>query len=169
MRYEVQGLGIEMNQRYTDSEAAVYVEDEEFKTAPAFQRDPILYYEATTYPGCRLPHAWLNTLIPSERISTIDITGKGRFTILTGIGGRQAWSDAASRTSSELGVPIAVYSIGRRQDLEDVYMDWSRLREVDEDGAILVRPDRFVAWRSRNIPVNHEAKLLEVMRKILCL
>jgi 2,4-dichlorophenol 6-monooxygenase len=30
---------------------------------------------------------------------------------------------------------------------EDLYHDWHRARETDEAGALLVRPDGYVAWR----------------------
>jgi hypothetical protein len=168
-KHEIQGLGIEMNQRYTGPGAAIYKDDEDCSAPPGFKRDPILYYEPTTYPGCRLPHAWLSTLVPTERVSTIDLTGHGQFTILTGIGGRELWEHAAQRVIRELRIPIKVYAIGFRQDYEDVYMDWANLREVDEDGAVLVRPDRFVAWRSKTIPEQQDVKLVNVLRRILFL
>jgi hypothetical protein len=164
---EIQGLGIEMNQRYTAPQAAVYRDDEESESPPTFIRDPVRYYEPSTYPGCRVPHVWLTTLVPGKKISTIDLSGKGRFTLFTGIGGREAWRSAAERVKQELKAPIEVFTIGYRQDYEDIYMDWARLREVDEDGAVLVRPDRFVAWRSQSIPEDCEAKLVKVLRRVL--
>ena len=30
---------------------------------------------------------------------------------------------------------------------EDLYHDWHRVREIDEGGALLVRPDGYIAWR----------------------
>ncbi|KIW62990.1 hypothetical protein PV04_09873 [Phialophora macrospora] len=164
---EIQGLGIEMNQRYTAPQAAVHRDDEESTSPPAFVRDPIRYYEPSTYPGCRVPHVWLTTLVPGKKISTIDLSGKGRFTLFTGIGGREAWRSAAERVKQELKTPIKVFTIGYRQDYEDIYMDWARLREVDEDGVVLVRPDRFVAWRSQSIPEDCEGKLVKVLRHML--
>ncbi|KAH0847693.1 hypothetical protein FOPE_01033 [Fonsecaea pedrosoi] len=164
---EIQGLGIEMNQRYTAPHAAVYTDDEESQSPPAFAKDPIRHYEPSTYPGCRVPHAWLTTLVPGKKISTIDLCGKGRFTIFTGIGGREAWRGAAERVRRELKTPIDVFAIGHRQDFEDVYMDWAQLRGVDEDGAVLVRPDRFVAWRSQNVPDDCGDRLVAVLRRVL--
>ena len=76
------------------------------------------------------------------------MAGKARFSLFTGIGG-QGWKDAAERISAELGVPIAAYSIGFRQDYEDRYLDWAKVRDIEESGCVLVRPDYFVAWRSQ--------------------
>ena len=64
---------------------------------------------------------------------------------------------------------IVSYSIGWKQDYEDVYFDWAKKREVEEDGCVLVRPDRFVAWRSVDMIEDTKKKLEEVMRSILAL
>lgn len=169
-QFEYSGVGIEMNQRYYSSSssanAAVYTEDQ--GEAPKFTEDTTLNYQPTTYPGARVPHAWLNKAVATDPISTIHLTGHGRFTLLTGIGG-ESWRSAAANVSQRLGVEIKVISIGFRQDFEDIYFDWSRLRGVEESGCVLVRPDRFVAWRSKTAlkdDVNGE-KLLNVFKKIL--
>jgi hypothetical protein len=160
--YEFHGLGIEMNQRYASG--AVYQEDQGH--CPSFDRDPILYHQPTTYPGARLPHAWLNTATQSKLVSTIDLAGHGHFTLLTGIGGWQ-WKTACDQVLAEMGVPIKSYSIGFGQDLEDIYFEWEKLREVEESGCVLIRPDRFVAWRCTALPDRCEDQLFKVMRKIL--
>jgi 2,4-dichlorophenol 6-monooxygenase len=59
------------------------------------------------------------------------------------------------------------YVIGPGSAIEDLYDDWARLREVDESGGILVRPDGFVAWRSHQLAQHPEDVLAEVMQKIL--
>lgn len=86
--------------------------------------------------------------------------------------GGEAWKAAASRVSAVLRVPLEAHSIGFRQDWEDFYFEWERLRGVQESGAVLVRPDRFVAWRA-DAAVGGEdacaAKLEQVMRSVLCL
>lgn len=159
---EFHGLGIEMNQRYTSD--AVYLEDE--GPPPPLPEDPIRQLLISTYPGKRLPHAWLNKRAPEKKFSTIDLAGHRRFCLLTGPGGEN-WRSAAEKASEALGVEIKVYSIGWKQDYEDVYFDWARRREVEEDGCVLVRPDRFVAWRSKEMIPDPGAKLEQVMRKVL--
>ncbi|KAF2204351.1 hypothetical protein GQ43DRAFT_446779 [Delitschia confertaspora ATCC 74209] len=161
-RHEYHGVGVEMNQRYVSS--AIYLEDE--GSRPALPEDPVLEHEITTYPGSRLPHAWLNTKTPGTQISTIDLAGHGKFCLLTGIGGGK-WKDAAKQVGGELGFDISTYSIGWDQDYEDVYFDWARRREVEEDGCVLVRPDRFVAWRANGMIEDCAGKLGKVLKSIL--
>lgn len=148
--HEFHAIGIEMNQHYESS--AVYINDEQvpFEFGGLAAADPVLYYTPNTYPGSRLPHVWLNKAAPNQApISTIDLAGKGSWVILTGIGG-QAWKEAAKFIGSELDVRVGAISIGFRQDWEDVYGDWEAVRSIEEDGCILVRPDRFIAWRARS-------------------
>jgi hypothetical protein len=110
----------------------------------------------------------LNTRTPGKKFSTIDLAGHRHFCLLTGPGGG-SWKDAAAQVGKALGVQINAYSIGWKQDYEDVYFDWARRREVEEDGCVLIRPDRFVAWRCKEIIPDAEPKLEKVMRRILCL
>jgi hypothetical protein len=160
--HEYSGLGMEMNHRYNSG--AVFQKDE--GAWPPLPEDPIFHHEPLTYPGSRLPHAWLNTAVPGKKISTIDLAGHGKFTLFTGIGG-QKWKDAAAVVGRNLSVPIAVYSIGYSLDYEDIYFDWEKLRQVEENGCVLVRPDRFVAWRNKTLHQDCEKQLTEVMKVIL--
>lgn len=167
--HEFHGLGVEMNQLY--SGPAIYARDEDGPYVPSKQEaeDPVAYYGPDTYPGRRLPHVWLNRAVPKEPVSTIDLAGKGSFTMFTGPGG-SLWREAAAAVSSELGCEIRVYSIGFRQDWEDVYYEWERLRKVGESGVVLVRPDRFVAWRQNEVSADSDTcvqKLLLVMKTVL--
>lgn len=164
---EFHGLGVEMNQRYASS--AVYLADETGPAPLPAEEHKVKQHVITTYPGARLPHAWLNTRVPGVATSTIDLAGHQRFTLFTGLPGKEKWSEAARAVSEELGVEVRCYSIGWRQDWEDVYADWARRREVNEDGCVLVRPDRYVAWRSVGMIGDPVEKLVKVMKSVLCL
>jgi len=133
--------GVEMNQRYT-SDAVV----SDGTSEPAFERDRELHYAPTTWPGARLPHVWVfdRNGLPH---STLDLTGRGNFTVLTGIGG-EAWVEAARQLGAELRLEIATAVIGPRRDYEDHVGDWARAREIDDSGCLLVRPDHHVGWRA---------------------
>jgi len=88
------------------------------------------------------------------------------FTLITGIAG-EAWASAAQKVSDELNVPITTVIIGPGREITDIYYDWARIREVDEDGVLLVRPDKHIAWRSRTLPRDPENELREALRQIL--
>lgn len=160
---EEHGLGIEMNQRYASQ--AIYHADQ--GQPPIFATDALEYYQPTTYPGARLPHVWLSRTVPSKAISTLDLAGKGGFALFTGIGG-QGWKYAAQRVSEKLGVPIGAWQIGFRQEYEDRYFDWAKVRDVVESGCVLVRPDYFVAWRCQRWSDDSAGRLMEVMQSVLC-
>ncbi|KAI0198169.1 FAD binding domain-containing protein [Astrocystis sublimbata] len=168
---ERHGFGIEMNQLYTSN--AVWSDDEP-GLPPSFSdpEDEKLHYLERTYPGFRLPHAWLRAskATPNDpMISTHDLAGKGHFTIFTGIGGKARWVSAADKVRKAMSVEIKVYSIGG-EDYRDLFYDWSKKRGVGEKGAVLVRPDRFVAWRHDNGEQDAEGcgdKLVEVLARIL--
>ena len=166
---EFHGLGIEMGQHYTGPAIYDLDESQPYQVPGRAAEDPVLYYEPNTQPGSRLPHVWLNKSIPTAPVSTIDVAGHGKFTLFTGIGG-EAWKTAAQTVASELGIPLHACSVGFRQDWEDFYYDWERLRGVDESGAVLVRPDLYVAWRATGVLPTADAcaaKLTEVIRSIL--
>jgi 2,4-dichlorophenol 6-monooxygenase len=157
--YEFNAHGVELGQRYR---SAAVVPDGTAEPEPS--RDPELYYQATTWPGARLPHCWLEH--QRRRVSTLDLAGGGRFALLTGIGGDD-WVAAAARAGDELGIDVAAYVIGPGRAVLDVYDDWARLSEVSEDGCVLVRPDTYVAWRSATMVDDSAAALLGALRRVL--
>jgi 2-polyprenyl-6-methoxyphenol hydroxylase-like FAD-dependent oxidoreductase len=159
---EEHGLGIEMNQRYRSN--AVYHADE--GAAPTFDTDALEHYHPTTYPGARLPHVWLGKEVPSKPLSTIDLAGKGSFSLFTGIGG-EGWKAAAAEVSKEIGVEISSYAIGYGLEYHDIYLHWKELKGVEDSGCVLVRPDTFVAWRCQRWDKESAEKLREVMKSVL--
>lgn len=159
INWQLNTHGVELGQRY--AQGAVVDDGTPF---PEYTRDKELYYHPTTHPGASLPHVWLEH--GTEKVSTLDLVGRGRFTLLVGIGGRR-WIEAARAVSAEIGVEIATASIGLRLPYDDVLGEWTRRREVEDDGCILVRPDRFVAWRSPGAVESPGQTLAEVMKEVL--
>jgi 2,4-dichlorophenol 6-monooxygenase len=150
-----------MGQRYRNSPAVVT----DGATEPEYTRDPELYFHPTTWPGARLPHVWVEK--DGERVSTLDLCGHGRFTLLTGIGG-EAWHEAARAVAAKYGIALDSVSIGPSgSDAMDIFGDWYRTTEIDEDGAILVRPDHHVAWRAPSARTDATTKLDDVIGQIL--
>jgi putative polyketide hydroxylase len=120
--------------------------------------------ELTGPPGTRVPHLWLERA--GERISTLDLLD-GRFVVLTGAGGA-VWSEAAAGVSAKLGIALSTYRIGRDADLRDLENGWSTRMGVDASGAVLVRPDGFVAWRASVRPAGPAELLEHVLTSVLC-
>lgn len=160
--YEFDAHGVEMNHRYRS--AAILTDGQE---EPEFERDHELHYHPTTWPGARLPHAWLFGE-RGAKVSTLDLCGKGRFTVFTGIGGK-GWVDAAKLLGGELGIDITVHVIGPRQEWQDLTGDWARLREVRDSGIVLTRPDQHVCWRRETIATDPVAELGRVLQSVLAL
>lgn len=158
--YQFNCHGVEMGQRYAS--CAVLGDGSE---APAYVRDPELYYHPTTWPGARLPHAWLNDRA-GRKLSTLDICGHGHMTLLTGHGG-DAWCQAAESVARELGIELKVRRIGLGLEYADSYGDWARLRWIGEDGCVLVRPDQHVAWRAQGVSPSAGTDLLQALRTVL--
>jgi 2,4-dichlorophenol 6-monooxygenase len=157
--YEFNAHGVELGQFY-ESEAIVG----DGSARPVPQRDPELYYQHSTVPGARLPHAWVGDR--SRKVSTLDLAPMTSFTLITGIAGA-AWAGAAGKVAARLGVPLAAVVIGPGQEVTDLYFDWAGLREVAEDGALLIRPDKHIGWRSAQLPADPEGALLAAMSALL--
>lgn len=58
------------------------------------------------------------------------------------------WGAAAAQARDELNVPITVRVVGPGMAVRDAYGTWREAPEIDETGAVLVRPDHHVARRS---------------------
>ncbi|WP_329459547.1 FAD-dependent oxidoreductase [Streptomyces sp. NBC_01497] len=97
-------------------------------------------------PGSRAPHLWLRRA--GSRLSTLDLYERS-FVLLTGAGGG-AWRTAAERVARRMSLPLDVYAVGDGQEADLVTeegTDWAQAHGTTEEGAVLVRPDGFVAWR----------------------
>jgi putative polyketide hydroxylase len=114
-------------------------------------------------PGTRVPHAWVQR--SGRRISTLDLVGPG-FTLFTGPAGAP-WTSATDAVSEKLKIPITVYSIGADTEICDIDGRWAELTGLSPDGALLVRPDDFVAWRAEALSRSPENDLGRVLSSIL--
>ena len=162
-KYEFDAHGVEMNQRYK-SQAVVT----DGQMEPTFDLDAELYFQPTTWPGARLPHAWVYEHDSGAKHSTLDLCGRGLFTVLTGIGG-EAWCAAADVVGQELNLSIRCHVIGPRQRYVDHVGEWARAAEISDSGCLLVRPDQHVAWRLEELAGDPQAELRRVLRSILAL
>ncbi|KAM5354618.1 hypothetical protein ACJ41O_001265 [Fusarium nematophilum] len=153
-------IGLHMGQRYKESSAVI----DDGTPFPPHDRDPVLFYEPTAHPGAYLPHAWVQ--FERRLISTLDILRHGHFGLIVGIGGKP-WELAATQVSRDLGIQLPVYGVGYRCIYDDVFGEWRSRREMGDRGALLVRPDRHIAWRSTNRPDDPAAALRSALLRVL--
>ncbi|MFF5140157.1 FAD-dependent oxidoreductase [Streptomyces sp. NPDC013157] len=157
--YEFNAHGVELGQFYASS--AILPDG---SAPPVPTRDPDLYYEMSTVPGAHLPHAWVGD--SAHRRALMDVAPYDRWTLVTGIAG-EAWEGAAEKVGQELGVPLATVVIGPGREVTDLYYDWAKLREVEESGVLLVRPDKHIAWRAMTLPDDPEGRLRDALTAVL--
>jgi putative polyketide hydroxylase len=109
----------------------------------------ITKYVPSAAPGCRAPHLWLSR--NGERISTIDLFGRD-FVLLAGPKGH-AWRDASLHQPR---IRMVAHVVG--DAIIDNEGQWTAAYGVEDDGAVMVRPDGYVAWRMTALPANpHQA------------
>ncbi|TMR13108.1 FAD-binding protein [Nonomuraea turkmeniaca] len=113
-------------------------------------------------PGSRAPHVVLDW--EGQRISTIDLFGSG-FVLLADKEGGQAWMDAGRLIKERLGVQLTRLLIG--EELVDAEGCWRDRYGVSGGGAVLVRPDGYVAWRSPDADPDPPATLERALRRVL--
>ncbi|MDG0061916.1 hypothetical protein MMB69_24775 [Priestia sp. P5] len=77
------------------------------------------------------------------------------------------WRTAVRNVSSHLGVPINVYGIGSQGDCVECEDSWESVYDVTSQGAVLIRPDGFVAWRTKEGVSDPHLLLKQVMTSIL--
>jgi hypothetical protein len=119
--------------------------------------------ESHALPGTRAPHVWLTR--DGQQISAIDLY-MGNFVLMVGPRGDR-WCDAASNVAGDLQVDVDCYRIGAG------VLDGGEFCErygISDDGAVLVRPDGYVAWRSRQSAPGEPAGMLrEALGRVLSL
>jgi 2,4-dichlorophenol 6-monooxygenase len=130
-------------------------------------RDPMGFaHVPSTRPGHRLPHAWLD--VDGQRVSTHDFLGRqGAFVLIANEQG-QRWCDAAAEVSEHLRVKINAIRVGVDACI-DAERRWRDVSGVGKSGAVLVRPDGMVAWRSQEMDGSPVQRLTDVVRQVLAL
>ena len=128
--------------------------------------DDIRLYVPGTRPGAPLPHAWVEDA-DGARGSTLDLVRPGRFLLIAGEDGA-AWCEAARKLAAERELPLDAVRIGHLAgEYRDPRCTWLRQREIGPGGAVLVRPDRFVAWRSHGAAPDPRAALESALAQVL--
>ncbi|WP_406159099.1 FAD-dependent monooxygenase [Streptomyces sp. NBC_00882] len=118
-------------------------------------------------PGSRAPH--LAVRHRGERVSTLDLY-ETSFVLLSAADDPTGWHEAAVRLAEETSVPLTSYRVGDGSGAEltpEGDADWSAAHGATPGGAVLVRPDGFVAWRSPGPVPDAESALRQVLTTLL--
>lgn len=132
-------------------------------TAPPPVANPVTDYVPSARPGSRAPHVWLER--SGRPVSTIDLVGRACVLFAGSAGG--PWRPAAAATAAARGLPLECHLIGGRGDLADPEGRWPEVYGVEPDGAVLVRPDGHVGWRSPTLPADPTAALQAALDHIV--
>ncbi|MET8293584.1 MULTISPECIES: FAD-dependent oxidoreductase [unclassified Streptomyces] len=115
--------------------------------------------------GTRAPHMWLTRA--GQRLSLLDLY-ETSFTLLSSPG--TPWKEAAGQVARELGARLDAYTVGSAPEADLVQpegADWEELHELPPGGAVLVRPDGFVAWRSEGPAADPRGALQDALTRLL--
>lgn len=108
-------------------------------------------YHPSALPGHHLPHMWLQK--GERRASTRDLLVKDKCVLFATT--KEPWS----KLSSDL-VHVEIID-GAKENWEDVDGKWGELCDVSSNGAVLVRPDGIVLWKSKEqIPLSMKSEFL---------
>jgi 2,4-dichlorophenol 6-monooxygenase len=147
---------------YNYPEGAIVDDDQ---TPHAEPLESIRLYQPSTRPGHPLPHAFVE--YAGRRTSTAELVGTGRFLLIAGEDGH-AWCEAAAKLAEDNAIALEAVRIGVLSgDYIDIRCAWLKQREIGAQGALLVRPDRYIAWRSLGRVENPYAELRNVFSQIL--
>jgi 2,4-dichlorophenol 6-monooxygenase len=147
---------------YTYASAAIVADG----TPAPVSVDEVRVYVPSTRPGHPLPHAEVED-VDGARRPLMDLVMPGRFLLIAGEEGA-AWCEAAAKLAQERGLPLDAIRIGHVDgDQRDPRSAWLRQREITALGAVLVRPDRVVAWRSLGAATDPAAALGAALGQVL--
>lgn len=137
-RLEHQALDLELGFHYSGSGIDI---DESDPHTP----DPMLNkYVPSTRPGARLPHVWLSDRNGIKH-STLDLVGLGYTLVVADAS--SAWKQAAEEVAAAVDVPLDIVVIDEA-NFRTGYDEWKTVTQLGAQGALLVRPDQYIAWRT---------------------
>jgi putative polyketide hydroxylase len=112
--------------------------------------------ESQGRPGSRAPHVWIDK--DGHRVSTLDLFGRG-FVLLTSPGG-SGWVHASRAAARQI--------TGLDFDAHVIQSDkFATEYGISDNGAVIVRPDGFVAWRAKEITSDPGRTVADVLATVL--
>jgi hypothetical protein len=108
-------------------------------------------------PGTRAPHFWITK--KGQKLSTLDLFQKG-WVLITA---NKKWGDAAE--VQNLKIMLDNYLLGEDFTTDDL-QTFKKLYGIGENGAILIRPDGFIAWKTKELIGDEVKALSEAVKSV---
>jgi len=137
---EFQAINMEIGFKY--QLGALHKDGHESTEREMFERR---YYPCTD-PGARFPHFWLNN--NGKNLSSLDLITIDSFTLFVEKNVEQ-WSALVGRSPLANKCHVVAIGAGAAQ-MKPLNDDWNQFKYIADDGAVLVRPDGHVMWRSKD-------------------
>lgn len=118
--------------------------------------------ESQGRPGTRAPHLWLEC--DGIQISTLDLFGKDF--VLLAAAGSNAWCESTRAAAGHLRMDLDIHRVGV-DGLADPSGVFASAYGIAPTGAVLVRPDGFVAWRAKDGDGASPKQMENVLVKLL--
>lgn len=109
-------------------------------------------------PGTRVPYLTFNN--QNKESSTLDIVGDN-WIILTA---DKVWKDIAQEIVGQFEATIDIFQVTNKNVGKQTFCD---AFGISEEGAVVVRPDGVIAWRSENRPEDTRGILKSALDKLL--
>ncbi|MBJ7289931.1 FAD-dependent monooxygenase [Williamsia sp.] len=149
--------GLEFGYRY----AGPLVSTEPGEREPAIGSDDVVEYRPNTRPGGRLPHAVINT--PDGPRSTLELVETAPTALTVFTFDPAGWTGALGSAADALS-PLTTHVV----DLESATSPATAidLYEVGTDGAVVVRPDGHIIWRTSDAADAATSALMETIGRL---
>ncbi len=118
-------------------------------------------YQPSARPGSRLPHSWLELGVGT--VSSLDAIKPDSYTLFI-TADEERWK-AAILVADSQRFPVNVVSLDETADPDGKFR---ALCKLEAGGALLVRPDQHVAWRSCSEPEDIGATFEDILGRLAC-
>jgi hypothetical protein len=110
-------------------------------------------------PGTRAPHLWVTA--NGKRVSTLDLLQRGWVLLAED----ERWCTAATQAGEAMGIQLESLRVGAAVLPSDPEA-FRKAFGLTPSGATLIRPDGYIAWRSRGMPANPGRALTEALGQV---
>lgn len=134
----IDDLNMELGYLYRSSAIAPVEFDHDL-----FHEDP---RTATARPGSRAPHLLLER--DGKPFSVLDLVSS-RHLLLAGPEG-QRWREATEQAARQMKLPLDIHVLDSESTITDPAGAFPARYGLSDSGAVLIRPDGFIAWKARS-------------------